>query len=413
MVLRNIVCGVLIVAVAILSGCSKSKVYPDGPGMATGTTDSDGIANVELGPYIIDIIVVNTAYQPLTGMNARAYLLQDHLLAIASSPSGSHYSSMTIISYDEAQSNAKPSFYPASGGGNSPHKAARPREIEITVVMPSAGLSSYGFDPEVPNANVLETDAWIDPVAQDYQMEELYSLADSVDYSGGTILHLTSEVSYNIGSGRQTATFLMDRISDLPTFASLVSLELRMFDGDTIHTRILNYQDNPMPILVVDDLVMNRNFLAQFTLTWGENPSDLDSHIWTPQIEGSSYHIYYASRGNSIEPPFVDLDVDDVTSYGPEHITIYNGYPGTYTYAIYHYAGSGDITTSEAEVGVLDPEGGVTPFVVPEGSAAANWWWHVCTIDGETGVITPINEISPNPPVLYAMPPFPSKANVD
>jgi hypothetical protein len=183
-----------------------------------------------------------------------------------------------------------------------------------------------------------------------------------------------------------------------------MGIELRIFGGDTLHTRQLNYMDNSMPILIIDDIIMYRDFWMQFTLTWAENPSDLDSHLWTPMIEDYSYHIYYASRGDSASAPYVDLDVDDVTSYGPEHITIYDEYPGTYTFAIYHFSGSGDISLSEAEVGVLKPDGTVQAFTVPDAAAAANWWWHVCTIDGTTGEITPVNSISADPPLPFAVP---------
>lgn len=412
MVFRNVVCVLLIVFVAFLTGCSRKTVYPDSPASATGVTDATGVATVDLGPFEVEIKVVDTNNQPLAGMNARAYLLKQYLMAIAASPGGLYYNGITLLTYEDAQSRSKPAFYQAPGQDNSTQSTAT-RKVEITVVLTSAGLSSYGFDPSIPNMEALESDEWITPVAQNYEMATLYPLAGSVDYSGGTFVHLTTDVSYSIGAGRQTASFLMDKIADLPTFASLMSLELRVFDGDTIHARILNYQDSPMPVLVIDDIGMNRNFWIQLTLTWGENPGDLDSHLWTPTIEGSSYHIYYASRGNGTAAPYADLDVDDVTSYGPEHITIYTEFPGTYTYAIYHYSGSGDISSSGAEIGILKPDGTVQLFNVPSAAASANWWWHVCTIDGTTGVITPVNIISADPPIPLTMPPFPPKEAVD
>ena len=107
----------------------------------------------------------------------------------------------------------------------------------------------------------------------------------------------------------------------------------------------------------ISGIAMNRDFWLQFTLTWGEEPRDLDSHLFTPEIPGTydtiAYHVYYASPGNAQSAPFADLDVDDVTSYGPEHITIWDEFPGTYSYAVYHYSGTGTIVTSGAEVGVL------------------------------------------------------------
>jgi hypothetical protein len=244
-------------------------------------------------------------------------------------------------------------------------------------------------------------------------MSGLYALAGEVDFSGGTFVHLTPDVSSSTGAGRQTAAFLIDRISDAATFSSLMGLELRIFSGDTLHTRQLSFMNNPMPILIIDDIIMNRDFWMQFTLTWAENPVDLDSHLWTPTYENYSYHIYYASPGDSANAPYVDLDVDDVTSYGPEHITIYDEFPGTYTYAIYHYSGSGDISASEAEVGILEPDGTIQTFNVPDAAASANWWWHVCTIDGTTGQVTPVNTISADPPIPYSISENTAKAGIE
>jgi hypothetical protein len=58
-------------------------------------------------------------------------------------------------------------------------------------------------------------------------------------------------------------------------------------------------------------------------LTWGENPADLDSHLIAPNPDGCRFHCYYANK----IIPGANLDRDDVTSYGPETITITIGFP--------------------------------------------------------------------------------------
>ena len=409
---RSIATILLAVMLAIATGCGgKKTVYPDGPATATGISDAAGAANIDVGPYNVIVNVVNIYEQPVAGINVSVYLLKDYLLAVASDANGNYYSNLGLISYD-AQSNSKPGLYPYSSGVNSAQIAAG-TEIEITIVVENAGLACNGFEVEPAHMDVLETDQWINATSDDYDNSGFYTLAGTVDFSGGTFVHLTSDASYSTGAGRQTAAFLIDRISDAATFSSLMGLELRIFSGDTLHAQTLNYTDSPMPILIVDNIVLNRDFWMQFTLTWGESPSDLDSHLWTPSIDGNSYHIYFASRGDSANAPYVDLDVDDVASYGPEHITIYDEYAGTYTYAIYHYAGTGDISISEAGVGVLKPDGTIQAFTVPEAAASANWWWHVCTIDGTTGQITPVNTISADPPLPFAFPQNTDKVNAD
>lgn len=65
-------------------------------------------------------------------------------------------------------------------------------------------------------------------------------------------------------------------------------------------------------------------------LTWGANPSDLDSHL-----AYENNHIYFSKKIGSK----AHLDVDDTNSYGPETITIVKKKEGKkYLYAIHNYS---------------------------------------------------------------------------
>jgi len=123
----------------------------------------------------------------------------------------------------------------------------------------------------------------------------------------------------------------------------------------------------------------------RIVLTWGENPADLDSHLYTPEIEGTSHHLYYANRGSySVDSvPNISLDRDDVTSYGPETVTIAVTYEGTYEYRVYHYSGSGTLATSGAIVKVYDSTGLLFTRNVPP-SLSDPLWWDVFRYDGES-----------------------------
>jgi len=127
----------------------------------------------------------------------------------------------------------------------------------------------------------------------------------------------------------------------------------------------------------------------RIVLTWGENPADLDSHLYTPEIEGTSHHLYYANRGSySVDAvPNIALDRDDVTSYGPETVTIAVSYEGTYEYKVYHYSGSGTLATSGAIVKVYDSTGLLFTLNVPP-SLSDPLWWDVFRYDGEAGTFT-------------------------
>lgn len=124
-------------------------------------------------------------------------------------------------------------------------------------------------------------------------------------------------------------------------------------------------------------------------LTWGENPSDLDTHVIGP----NDYHIWYVNLGDyAID--FAELDVDDVSSYGPEVFTALQ-FPsvGRYHYSVYHFAGISTITDSPARV-ELTLNGQSTIFTPPAGQTADDTWWNVFDIivdDSGNITIEPIN----------------------
>jgi uncharacterized protein YfaP (DUF2135 family) len=135
-------------------------------------------------------------------------------------------------------------------------------------------------------------------------------------------------------------------------------------------------------------------------LTWGENPSDLDTHVIGP----NDYHIWYQHLGTYATDSAM-LDVDDTSSYGPEVFTALS-FPeaGTYHYSVYHYSGSSTITASPARV-ELTLNGNTTVFVPPAGQGASDKWWNVFDIvvaeDGTMSIVRvdtwATNETGPTP----------------
>ncbi len=106
-------------------------------------------------------------------------------------------------------------------------------------------------------------------------------------------------------------------------------------------------------------------------LTWGAQPLDLDSHLFVPN--GS--HVFFSERGSLTAAPFAGLDVDDVTGFGPEVVTVTRLYPGTYRYAVYNYSGSFSpgMTASPARVELT--RGGFTTVYAPPAGEGNNRWW--------------------------------------
>ncbi len=135
----------------------------------------------------------------------------------------------------------------------------------------------------------------------------------------------------------------------------------------------------------------------RMVLNWGSTPSDLDSHLKTPEIEGSTHHIMYSNRGSADSAPFATLDIDDTNGYGPETMTIKQAFSGTYIYYIYQYSSSGSFQESGGSIQIYNSPtcDGETIQVPNDGSGR---YWYVCDIDGESGDITVINQIQNSEP---------------
>lgn len=134
----------------------------------------------------------------------------------------------------------------------------------------------------------------------------------------------------------------------------------------------------------------------RIVLTWNENPNDLDSHLTGPTSSGGSFHVYYPSSnknaydGNTL---IANLDVDDTSSYGPETITLTPTTTGTYTYYVHHYAGSGSISTSGAQVKLYKGNTLIGTYNAPADQGTGIYW---TVFEITNGTIRNINKIANN-----------------
>lgn len=91
-----------------------------------------------------------------------------------------------------------------------------------------------------------------------------------------------------------------------------------------------------------------------FRLTWGATPYDLDSHVYIYSSGSQLAHVFYSNEGSLTEFPYVYLDQDVTSGYGPELITITDLTTGdTYYYSVCNYSGDALITTSNAVVELM------------------------------------------------------------
>jgi len=137
---------------------------------------------------------------------------------------------------------------------------------------------------------------------------------------------------------------------------------------------------------------------STITLTWGTNPSDLDTHLYgiSAVDSGDDFHIDYTNRNVLVAGLELFLDVDDVTSFGPEIVTIPEfPFEGTYRYGVHLFAGSGDIANSPARV-ELNLAGETTVFNPPGGTPTDCWAVFDITVDAMgSATLTELNRWEP------------------
>ena len=145
--------------------------------------------------------------------------------------------------------------------------------------------------------------------------------------------------------------------------------------------------------LILNDCNAIDNSTSTITLTWGEDPADLDSQLFGPDpSDNSRFRIYFSNKVVTVNGVTMFLDVDDVTSFGPE-VTTLPSFPsaGTYEFMVDLYAGESTIRNSPARVEV-NVQGDQRTF--SPGGGTETECWHVFDIqvdDNLRGTIVPRN----------------------
>lgn len=141
----------------------------------------------------------------------------------------------------------------------------------------------------------------------------------------------------------------------------------------------------------VGNIVLARP-LIKITLTWGVDPSDLDSHLTIPMADGSRSHVYYSDQTPAGADAY--LDTDDTLSYGPEITTVTALHNGVYRYSVHHYSGSGTISSSGASISMFVEGFGIYNLTPPAGATAEDDVWQLWEITVAGGVVTAVTPLN-------------------
>ncbi|HUW07005.1 MAG TPA: hypothetical protein VMW01_12165 [Williamwhitmania sp.] len=278
-------------------------------------------------------------------------------------------------------------------------KKTRPIRIAILAMIVAVGFSSCSKDSSTPdrqktsitgqiiNSQTGEglanaTLSFYDAASKSPALNDVQQTATSS--SAVFVIHTDANGFYN-STEAYVGTFTLIIIAD-------------NFYAQTINNFVISLDplENEFdPITVVQELGTGDGVL-RIVLTWGLSPDDLDSHLTGP-ISGSSsrFHMYYGDSDPISSN--VNLDVDDVTSYGPETTTILSYTDGVYRYSVHNYSNS-DITgaleiyQSPTTVRVFNNTGLIKTYTAPVTTSTSGDTWVVFEINVSNGTPTIVDK---------------------
>lgn len=149
------------------------------------------------------------------------------------------------------------------------------------------------------------------------------------------------------------------------------------------------------------------------TLTWAEEPLDLDLHLSGPATGGGRFHAFFLSPNPE---PYAALTLVDDLSFGPEQVVIRRHpstgeyVPGDYHIWAHNFSGSPSFAASQGRVVVTNGSQVVDIFEVGDASGDPNQLlWHVVNLQVSSQgalTVTPVQQLSGGGSVTILSPPY-------
>lgn len=274
------------------------------------------------------------------------------------------------------------------------------------VVVSATGYTSYTATVTVESTGETVVESFLMVNRQDIASQTIMGdIMDAVTGNGVT------ETSYTLRNGRNIQTgaeiekgIFEDSIFTLTLNPGTYTLEVKKDDYITAFSTITVTESGATGTHIALSPVGGGeigNGIIRVILTWGEEPSDLDSHLFGPTSNDTLefFHTYYGDEeyydGSTT---IADLDRDDTDSYGPETTTIHEIRTGSaYSFYVHDYTNrhSSDSTAmsmSNAVVRVYNGNTLVRTFAIPVGKEGTVW--HVFDYNPLTDTIIPVNTFS-------------------
>ena len=126
-------------------------------------------------------------------------------------------------------------------------------------------------------------------------------------------------------------------------------------------------------VVVSTCLTLPSTNAATVRMTWGQNPRDIDSHAHEP----GGAHVYFNTRGSLTAEPFVNLDVDDTSGFGPEITTIRRPKVGIYRFYAHNYSRTFSPGIAQSPTSVELNYVGRTIVFSPPANEGTSLYWHL------------------------------------
>ena len=294
---------------------------------------------------------------------------------------------------------------------------------EYTLRISAAGYVPYEQTVQILNGTVTTLPTQMMVAREGSGEEVLYNcsgkITDATTGLGIEGVEVTVKSVNLFGEGEVIATVLTDADGTFSFEAAEGQYELTTsLDGYVANTKYVtvtgdtsNINLSINPAASGDISVAGGNL--RVVLQWGERPRDLDSHL-VGTDENGEFHVYYGDMFAAN----ANLDVDDVSSYGPETITITRPASGsaigtasgsaigtatgsalstTYSYYVHDFTNrnSGDSTgLGDSEAYIQLYSGDLLLYTIHVPAGVEGTLWHVFDYDIETSEITFVNEMS-------------------
>ena len=179
-------------------------------------------------------------------------------------------------------------------------------------------------------------------------------------------------------------------LGELPQGFFNVRMSSPGFNDNTLLNVEVNSGENNLGEATIVEQVAEGN--VRIVLSWGESPSDLDTHLTGPTSSGNRFHVYYSDQSIN-DGTEAYLDVDDTESYGPETITISQYLSGVYRYSVHNYTddsneGGLGIYNSPTKVEIFDSNGLIATFTPKPFAAGSGNTWRVFEFSISNNVVS-------------------------